>query len=280
MACRAETDLDDVLAPRFQAESAVESRDSVQTAQRNTRFLAQIHHGVLPEVVKRVLHILQRANHHARRVVVFGYNGVDRLDDFGRRLVANAEFNGFGGTLAPDLSYEGSRAQRPWLISFLKNPQTLRPTLVLRMPQFNMTDREAEVLADYIGLVLQNPAADPSMTNAKAFTPQQVALGKQLYEVKYQCQSCHTIGSAGGYVGPNLNNAGNWLTPAWIADWLRNPQALVPGTIEPRRQFSEDEIQALTAYLTTLRQSGKPQSTTQAASGTGSGEALAHVEAR
>ncbi len=29
-------------------------------------------------------------------------------------------------------------------------------------------------------------------------------LGKQLYEVKYQCQSCHTIGSTGGYVGPNL----------------------------------------------------------------------------
>ena len=53
------------------------------------------------------------------------------------------KFNGFGGTLAPDLSYEGSRAQRQWLISFLKNPQTLRPTLVLRMPQFNMTDQEA-----------------------------------------------------------------------------------------------------------------------------------------
>ena len=25
--------------------------------------------------------------------------------------------------------------------------------------------------------------------------PQMCALGKQLYEVKYQCQSCHTIGS-------------------------------------------------------------------------------------
>ena len=63
-------------------------------------------------------------------------------------------FNGFGGTLAPDLSYEGSRSQRQWLISFLKNPQTLRPTLVFRMPQFNMTDQEATILADYIGLVL------------------------------------------------------------------------------------------------------------------------------
>ena len=172
-------------------------------------------------------------------------------------------FNGFGGTLAPDLSFEGSRAQRQWLISFLKNPQTLRPTLIFRMPQFNMTDQEAQVLADYIGLVLQSPAADPSQADAKPFTAENVALGKQLYEVKYQCQSCHTIGSTGGYVGPNLNNAGNWLTPAWIEAWLRNPQALVPGTIEPQRTFTEDEIHALTAYLLTLRQSAKPQ--TQAA---------------
>jgi len=169
------------------------------------------------------------------------------------------QFNGLGGTLAPDLSFEGSRAPRPWLISFLKNPQTVRPTLVLRMPQFNMTDHEAEVLADYIGVVLQSSAADPSQADAKPFTAENVALGKQLYEVKYQCQSCHTIGSTGGYVGPNLNNAGNWLTPAWIEAWLRNPQALVPNTIEPHRAFTEDEIHALTAYLLTLRQSAKTQ---------------------
>jgi mono/diheme cytochrome c family protein len=177
------------------------------------------------------------------------------------------QFNGFGGTLAPDLSYEGSRAQRQWLISFLKNPQTLRPTLVLRMPQFNMTDQEATVLADYIGLALQSPAADSSQVDTKMFTPQRAALGKQLYEVKYQCQSCHTIGSTGGYVGPNLNNVGDWLTPAWIEAWLRDPQALVPGTIEPRRQFTEDEIQSLTAYLLTLRQSGKLQAAAKPAGG-------------
>jgi mono/diheme cytochrome c family protein len=171
------------------------------------------------------------------------------------------KFNGQGGDLAPDLSYEGSRAQRQWLVDFLKSPQTLRPTLVLRMPQFNMTDKEAATLADYIGMVLQNPAVNPASTDARQFTPAMVSLGKQLYEVKYQCQSCHTIGSAGGYVGPNLNNVGNWMTPAWIEAWLRNPQALVADTIETRREFTEGEVQALTAYLMTLRQNGKAQKT-------------------
>jgi mono/diheme cytochrome c family protein len=167
------------------------------------------------------------------------------------------KFNGYGGDLAPDLSYEGSRAQRGWLVDFLKNPQTLRPTLVLRMPQFNMTDKEAGVLADYITMVLQSPLANTAEGQKTPYTAAMAALGKQLYEVKYQCQSCHTIGATGGYVGPNLNNAGNWLTPAWVEAWLKDPQALAPGTMEPKRAFSREEIQALTAYLMTLRQNGK-----------------------
>jgi mono/diheme cytochrome c family protein len=169
-------------------------------------------------------------------------------------------FNGFGGNLAPDLSFEGSRAQRPWLTAFLRNPETLRPALTFRMPQFGMTEEEAGILADYLGMVTQTPSVNPESVNLREFTPEMTNLGKQLYEVKYQCQSCHTIGATGGYVGPNLNNVGNWMNPAWIAAWLKNPQALVPDAIEPRRDFTEEEIKALTAYLTTLRQNPRTPS--------------------
>ncbi len=165
-------------------------------------------------------------------------------------------FNGYGGTLAPDLTYEGSRAQKKWIADFLVNPQTLRPTLTFRMPQFNMTREEASVLADYLGMVMQTPAVDPAGGDSKGFTPQMANLGKQLYEVKYQCQSCHTIGSGGGYVGPNLTNVGNWMNAAWIEEWLKDPQSLMPGTIEPHRDFTDAERTALTAYLMTLKQSG------------------------
>jgi mono/diheme cytochrome c family protein len=163
------------------------------------------------------------------------------------------KFNGFGGTLAPDLSYEGSRAQPQWLVEFMKNPETLRPTLIFRMPQFNVSDQEARIIADYLETVTQSQQIDKSSVDSKGWTPQMVALGKQLYEVKYQCQSCHTIGSTGGYVGPALTNAGNWLNAAWIEAWLGNPQALVPEAIEPRRALTKDEIEALTAYLLTQR---------------------------
>jgi mono/diheme cytochrome c family protein len=175
-------------------------------------------------------------------------------------------FNGFGGTLAPDLSYEGSRAPSRWIADFLKNPQTLRPTLTFRMPKFNINDKEANILADYLEMVLQNAQVDENTIDLHQLTPTQAQTGKQLYELKYQCQSCHTIGSSGGYVGPNLSNAGNWLNAAWIAEWLKNPQALVPDTLEPRRDLTKEEIQNLTAYLVTLKQGGQ---TKQAAAASG-----------
>ena len=47
-----------------------------------------------------------------------------------------------------------------WIVDFLKNPQTLRPTLTFRMPQFNMPTEEATVLADYLSMVMQTPAVN------------------------------------------------------------------------------------------------------------------------
>jgi mono/diheme cytochrome c family protein len=180
-------------------------------------------------------------------------------------------FKGYGGTLAPDLSYEGSRSRREWLAQFLRNPQTLRPTLTVRMPHFNMSEEDATTIANYLSATLQKPNLDPAAVNEKEFTDQMAAQGKQLFETKYACQSCHTIGSSGGYVGPSLNNAGNWLTPAWIEAWLRNPQDLIPGTIEPRQSIGEDEIKEITAYLLTLKQTpAEPNAAVAATAGGGS----------
>ncbi|HXZ32579.1 MAG TPA: cytochrome c, partial [Terriglobales bacterium] len=175
-------------------------------------------------------------------------------------------FNGYGGTLAPDLSYEGSRAQKRWIADYLKNAQTIRPTLILRMPQFSMPDKDAAVAAEFLSTAMRKPGTNPESVDSRQFTPAMVSTGKQLYEVKYRCQSCHTLGGTGSHVGPNLNNSGNWLTPAWIEAWLRNPQDLQPGTIEPRRNLTDEEIRALAAYLMTLRAGTKLQTAKKAAS--------------
>jgi mono/diheme cytochrome c family protein len=49
----------------------------------------------------------------------------------------------------PVLLGEGDKVQTPWLYAFLKEPNKIRHTTVLRMPKFNMSDAEASILANY-----------------------------------------------------------------------------------------------------------------------------------
>jgi hypothetical protein len=79
--------------------------------------------------------------------------------------------------MAPDLTWEGSSVQRPWLVEFLKNPNTQRPSLIRRMPRFNLTDGEANELTDYIMTVYQSPSIDRDSMPLSGYPQGQVELG-------------------------------------------------------------------------------------------------------
>jgi len=159
--------------------------------------------------------------------------------------------NGHGGDMAPDLTWEGSSVQRPWLVDFLKNPGTLRPSLIRRMPRFNFTDGEVNELTDYMMTVYQNPAVDRESMPLSGYSQGEIDLGKQLFYGKYACQGCHIVDTKTdkGYIGPTLTHVGWRLTAAWMYQWLKNPQALRPGTGEPNRAMSDEDARALTAFL-------------------------------
>jgi cytochrome c1 len=153
--------------------------------------------------------------------------------------------------MAPDLTLEGSSVQRKWLVDFLKNPNTLRPALIRRMPRFNVTAAEAETLADYIMAVYQTPSFERDELDSAKAAPDEVEHGRQLFYSKYACQSCHIVDSKNdkGYIGPTLTQVGRRLNSQWVFQWLKNPQALRPGTVEPNRNMSDEDARALTAYL-------------------------------
>ena len=153
--------------------------------------------------------------------------------------------------MAPDLTWEGSAVQRRWLVGFMKNPNTLRPALIRRMPRFNVTDAEAETIADYILTVYQTPDFDRDALDPAKFSAADIELGKQLFYSKYACQSCHIVDPQNdkGYIGPTLTQVGARLNAAWIFHWLKDPQGLRPGTLEPNRNMSDADARALTAFL-------------------------------
>jgi cytochrome c1/cytochrome c553 len=169
--------------------------------------------------------------------------------------------NGHGGDMAPDLTWEGSSVQRQWLVDFLKNPGTLRPALIRRMPRFNLSDADANELADYMMTVYQNPAIDRDAMPLNGYPQGQIELGKQLFYGKYSCQGCHIVDSKTdkGYIGPTLTSVGSRLTAAWMFQWMKNPQSLRPGTVEPNRAMSDDDARALTAFLISQKGAGKTE---------------------
>jgi mono/diheme cytochrome c family protein len=177
-----------------------------------------------------------------------------RLMDDLRCLSCHA-VNGNGGDMAPDLTSEGSAVQRAWLEDFLKNPNTLRPALIRRMPKFNLTPAEIKTLADYITTAYQAPGFDSQALDAHTLNADSAARGKQLFYSKYGCQSCHIADYKNdkGYVGPALTSVGARLTPVWTYKWLKDPNALRAGTLMPNFSLKDDEAHDLTAFLMTLK---------------------------
>jgi mono/diheme cytochrome c family protein len=177
------------------------------------------------------------------------------------RCLSCHRINGRGGDMAADLSWEGSSVQRPWLVDFLKNPNTLRPALIRRMPKFNLSDAEINTLTDYMQTVYQSPSIDADSIPAGSLTPQLVDQGRQLFYSKYQCQSCHIIDPKQdkGYIGPVLSQVGLRLTPAWVFHWFKDPQSLRPGSQEPNQNMTDEDARALTAYMMSLKTRAKTE---------------------
>ena len=156
---------------------------------------------------------------------------------------------GRGGTLAPDLTYEGSRVRREWLAGFLKNPQTLRLYMQERMPKFYLSEDEIETIVVYMKQVLVNGSIPERAFAPSELTPTLASEGRRLYHEKFACQACHQLGLEGGAIGPELTNIGQRLTEGWLVAWLKGSAKLVPNVKEPQYNMSDEEARAVAAFL-------------------------------
>ena len=87
--------------------------------------------------------------------------------------------------------------------------------------------------------------------------------GKRVFETT-ACTNCHTVAgtTAKGRFGPDLTHlmsrdtiaagaASN--TPENLRLWIRNPEAIKPGSLMPAMQLNEQQLDTVTSYLETLR---------------------------
>ncbi|MFN8556437.1 MAG: cytochrome c oxidase subunit II [Dehalococcoidia bacterium] len=87
------------------------------------------------------------------------------------------------------------------------------------------------------------------------------AAGRQVFE-RAACVSCHAADEGGTRVGPDLTHLGSRRTlaagvlpntPENLSAWIRNPAAFKPGVNMPPSALSQEEMDALTAYLGSLK---------------------------
>jgi cytochrome c oxidase subunit 2 len=87
--------------------------------------------------------------------------------------------------------------------------------------------------------------------------------GRELF-ASLACISCHTVRGtpANGVFGPDLTHLMSRATiasgvapntPEHIRTWVNDPAALKPGALMPAMKVSREQLDALTAYLVTLR---------------------------
>lgn len=72
---------------------------------------------------------------------------------------------------------------------------------------------------------------------------------------RYGCRRCHRIGNQDGTLAPDLRGITRRVEdPALVVLrlWLRDPQAIKPGTVMPNFRLSDSEIEAILAYLKAL----------------------------
>jgi cytochrome c oxidase subunit 2 len=90
-----------------------------------------------------------------------------------------------------------------------------------------------------------------------------VAEGRRIFETT-SCVNCHAVVGtvANGRFGPDLTHlmsrdtiasGAATNTPENLRAWIQNPDSIKPGSLMPAMQLNEKDMDALTAYLLTLR---------------------------
>jgi mono/diheme cytochrome c family protein len=142
------------------------------------------------------------------------------------------------GYWPPMLYGEGEKVIPIWLFNFLKGPTPIRPWLTARMPTFGLSDHETVAISRMLASL--DSAEYPFETDyfkLEPATPDIVAGGAKLF-TEFKCLQCHFSGTGkperdAADLAPNLSLARQRLRPLWIEKWLRNPEALQPGTRMP-----------------------------------------------
>jgi nitric oxide reductase subunit C len=165
---------------------------------------------------------------------------------------------GEGAYYAPELTRVVDRRGRPWLEIFLKDPEAMYPGQ-RRMVQYDFTDEQIADVIDFfewIGNIDTNgfpPEPDLAPEIAVVAVQPSAAAAPQPAYFATVCVACHAVGGTGGTVGPALDGVGTRLSVSELDIWLKDPNAVKPGTAMPNLGLPDATRAELVQWLSSLR---------------------------
>ncbi|TGK36687.1 c-type cytochrome [Leptospira andrefontaineae] len=163
---------------------------------------------------------------------------------------------GEGAYYAPELTKVYERRGPEWIRVFLKDPQAMYPG-ERKMVKYDFSESQ---ISDIIAFLKWNGELDlkgfppkPELKSSTQLVDSASAAIVPPEKFKQICTACHSVGGAGGNVGPALDSVGKKYDLAYLQNWLRDPQKIKPGTAMPKLPLSDSEIKDLSSYLSQLK---------------------------
>ncbi len=203
-----------------------------EEAESLVTFILSLRKEDFPLEMTKQLNLKEKEIEAGRLLVTkFNCQGCHTLDGVEGR--ARTLFDDLGNA-PPILNGEGAKVQGSWLFQFLKEPKAIRPWLHYRMPTFGFSKEDADTLVKYFSQLSKQEIsyADEHIHPSSAA----ISSGRELF-TKLKCIQCHQSSEAKGltasFLAPNLVMAKDRLKPAWVVEWLKDPQEVQTGTMMP-----------------------------------------------
>ena len=208
-----------------------EDRQAVVTA------LLGLTNTYVPDAMQAGIHGNGPLLEKGRRVINnFNCRGCHLIEDQGGKIREMYEKEGIDLSMAPpNLRKEGAKVQIDWLHNFFLNVHPIRPWLHIRMPSFHWSDEDVSAVITYFNL--KDDQVFPFKTiSTNVLKGEDLVQAKAMFS-KLQCQKCHVLGDKMpadlNSAAPDLLKVHERLKPDWVVEWLKNPDALMPGTHMP-----------------------------------------------
>jgi cytochrome c551/c552 len=158
----------------------------------------------------------------------------------------NEQINALAPKPATSASPQSSVAAAPTTQKLRAQPgldrNGVRPYLNFRMPTFNFSPNELQVLVRFF--MAMSGQQDPYIkVPMEPLTDQEKTTARQMFTSGTPCLKCHVTGDPthdAKAIAPNFLLASERLKPDWTFRWLLDPSQIAPGTAMPSGLFKKD----------------------------------------